>query len=126
MIFKTTDDGEKIISFFNKAKIESESFTKQLEKDKVFLTEYFNATGDIAKQQEILNRTTNEASQSAIEYAMSTKGTAGSVSNFEQQQIKANASIQKSKKYFDLSTINANAYKLAVKGITIVANMATF
>ncbi len=125
MIFKTTDDGERIISFFNKAKIESENFTKQLEKDKIFLTEYFNATGDVAKQQAILNKSTNDASKSAIEYAVSTKGAAGSVSNFEQQQIKANASVQKSKKYFDLSTVSAGAYKLAIKGITIVANMAT-
>ena len=125
MIFKTTDDGERIISFFNKAKIESEKFTKQLEKDKIFLTEYFNATGDVAKQQVILNKSTKEASKSAIEYAVGTKGAAGSVSNFEQQQIKANASIQKSKKYFDLSTVSATAYKLAIKGITIVANMAT-
>lgn len=125
MIFKTTDDGERIISFFNKAKIESEKFTKQLEKDKIFLTEYFNATGDVAKQQAILNKSTKEASKSAIEYAVGTKGAAGSVSNFEQQQIKANASVQKSKKYFDLSTVSATAYKLAIKGITIVANMAT-
>ncbi len=125
MIFKTTDDGERIISFFNKAKIESENFAKQLEKDKIFLTEYFNATGDVAKQQAILNKSTNDASKNAIEYAVSTKGAAGSVSNFEQQQIKANASIQKSKKYFDLSTISANVYKLAIKGITIAANMAT-
>ena len=125
MIFKTTDDGERIISFFNKAKIESENFAKQLEKDKAFLTEYFNATGDVAKQQAILNKSTNEASKSAIEYAVNTKGAAGSVSNFEQQQIKANASVQKSKKYFDLSTVSAGAYKLAIKGITIVANMAT-
>ena len=125
MIFKTTDDGERIISFFNKAKIESENFAKQLEKDKTFLTEYFNATGDVAKQQAILNKSTNEASKSAIEYAVNTKGAAGSVSNFEQQQIKANASIQKSKKYFDLSTVSAGTYKLAIKGITIVANMAT-
>lgn len=125
MIFKTTDDGKRIISFFNKAKIESENFTKQLEKDKIFLTEYFNATGDVAKQQAILNKSTNEASKNAIEYAVSTKGAAGSVSNFEQQQIKTNASVQKSKKYFDLSTVSAGAYKLAIKGITIVANMAT-
>lgn len=125
MIFKTTDDGERIISFFNAAKIESENFAKQLEKDKAFLTEYFNATGDVAKQQAILNKSTNEASKSAIEYAVNTKGAAGSVSNFEQQQIKANASVQKSKKYFDLSTVSAGAYKLAIKGITIVANMAT-
>ncbi|NBI91490.1 hypothetical protein D3Z45_13155 [Lachnospiraceae bacterium] len=125
MIFKTTEDGERIISFFNKAKIESENFTKQLEKDKIFLTEYFNTTSGVAKQQAILNKSTNDASKSAIGYAVSTKGAAGSVSNFEQQQIKANASIQKSKKYFDLSTVSATAYKLAIKGITIVANMAT-
>ncbi len=125
MIFKTTNGGERIISFFNEAKIESENFAKQLEKDKIFLTEYFNATGDVAKQQNILNKSTNEASKSAIEYAVSTKGAAGSVSNFEQQQIKANASVQKSKKYYDLSTVSASAYKLAIKGITIVANLAT-
>lgn len=125
MIFKTTNDGERVISFFNKAKIESKNFAKQLEKDKIFLTEYFNATGDVAKQQAILNKSTNEASKNAIEYAVNTKGAAGSVSNFEQQQTKANASIQKSKKYFDLSTVSATAYKLAIKGITIVANMAT-
>ena len=125
MIFKTTDDGERIISFFKKAKIESKNFAKQLEKDKIFLTEYFNATGDVAKQQAILNQSTNEASKNAIGYAVSTKGAAGSVSNFEQQQVNANASVQISKKYFDLSTVSVNAYKLAIKGITIVANIAT-
>lgn len=125
MIFKTTDDGERIISFFNKAKIESENFAKQLEKDTIFLTEYFNATGDVAKQQAVLNKATNEASKSAIEYTVSTKGAAGAVSDFEQQQIKANSSIKKSKNYFDLSSVSANAYKLTVKGVALVANMAS-
>ena len=124
-IFKTTDDGERIVSFFNKAKIESENFARQLEKDKVFLTDYFNAVGDVTKQQEILNRASTEASQSALEYAVNTKGAAGSVANFEQQQLKANNSIRQSKNYFDMSTVSANAYKMAVKGITLVANMAS-
>lgn len=125
MIFKTTDDGEKIVSFFNKAKIESEKFSKQLEKDKVFLEEYFKYTGDVSKQQNVLNKYMDEASESAKDYATNLKGNAGSAEIFEAQQLKTNSALSKGKKQFDLSTISANAYKVALKGITLLANMAS-
>ena len=41
-IFKINDEGDKIISFFNKAKIESEKFANQLEKDKANIISAYN------------------------------------------------------------------------------------